>query len=98
MKSVFKTVVQLIRRGLLCLVLIYWACLIGNSVVKLIEGGPSRVIALYRYLGAWVVSGTGGTFVIHKFDWRQCLAIQFFYLAVTLALCFFEWRPSRVRT
>lgn len=102
MRNVFKMIPPVIRRGLLCLLLPYWATFIGYSVVKLIEGGPNEVMAWYKHLGTWVVAGKGPlgdgpTFFIHKFDWRQFLAIQIFCLAVTLVLCFFEWPLSRSR-
>jgi|ERR1035437_8620423 hypothetical protein len=97
--NTFRLILLLIRRAFLWLFLFYWACFIGATTVKLIEGGPTRALALVKYIGTWVVSGeeSGGrvTFVIHELSWPQFLAGQITYLAITLALLYPEWRSWR---
>jgi hypothetical protein len=86
-----------LRRILLEILLIYWVAFIGNTVAKLIEGGPNKAAAWYRNIGTWLVGvdGPPGTFVLHELTWRQFWSIQIFYLAFTLLFCVLELKPIR---
>lgn len=94
--NTFKLILRWIRRGFLCLFVMYWVCFVCGTIVKLSEGGLTRTLAWYRYVGTWVVlgeeSGNSVTFIIHDLSWRQFLAIQATCLAITMILVFFEWR------
>lgn len=82
--SILTTIFRFLRRGLLWLLLIYWAIFIGYTAVKLFRGGPSAVVVWYRHMAR-------ATF---HWNWGTFLAQHSAILAVTLALCFLEWRPA----
>jgi hypothetical protein len=100
--TVLKMIGRLLRLGILAVFLLYWLCFLGTSLVKLIEGGPSSVVAWYRNTATWItaVDGPPGTvrFIIHDFNWHTFLLAQFVYFAITLLLCFFEWRRMGKRS
>ena len=87
----FRFILLLFRRVVLCVMLLYWVAFIGYSVAKFIQGGSERVVAYYWY-----------TLCENRLDpcqwsWRVFLTVQLSYLAITLPLCFFEWRSMRKR-
>jgi hypothetical protein len=84
-----KDVLLLFRRFLLLLLLFYWAAFIGYTVAKFIEGGLGRVASYYEYLTCEYILG------LCRINWRAFCFVQGFYLAITLLLCFFEWRTLR---
>jgi hypothetical protein len=81
----FKMILLLLRRGLLILLILYWVSFIGFTVDKFVVGGPRAVVGYYVHLA-------GAAF---NWRWRVFLAQQIVLLAVTLALCFLELRPSK---
>ena len=100
--TVLKIIGRFLRLGILAIFLLYWLLFLGSSAVKLMEGGPSSVVAWYRYNATWItaVDGPPGTvrFIIHDFTWHSFLLAQFVYLAVTFLLCLIEWRRIKQRS
>ncbi len=100
--KLFRIILRLARRVLLSVLLVYWAIFIGNSAVRLVTGGPSRVAVWYQQtFRAPIISGEckGDTFTFFFPHWgwglfwtRQCVL-----LAITLLMCFIEWRSLRNR-
>ena len=87
----FNYALLLLRRFLLFWLLLYWVAFVGSTAGKLIQDGPARVVAYYRYtLCEYRLEPC-------QWSWRVFLTIQFTYLAITLLLCFFEWRSLRRR-
>jgi len=95
--NILKIILRFIRRCLLGLLLGYWAGFIGYSIVKLIAGGPNRVLSWYKHLYGTGISMNDDLPVFREWSWKEFLAYQFFYLVITLMLCIFEWRKSSIR-
>ena len=100
-----RIVLRLARRGLLCLLLLYWAVFAGESIIALVSGGPARVAVWYRHVFEGHMVGrncvgdtcafTLGPWDLERLGWGRFWAIQFLYLFCTLPLGFFEWRSLR---
>jgi hypothetical protein len=65
---------------------------IGNTIAKFIEGGLSRVAIYYWHIFCEFRQ------VPCPMNWGAFWFAQGVYLAITLLLCFFEWRSWIVRT
>jgi hypothetical protein len=92
--NILKTIGRFFRRSLLGILLGYWAIFIGYTVVKLIDGGPHRVLAWYMHLAGTGIQWKGDSLVFREWNWKEFIAVQAAYLAITLVVCFFEWRSS----
>jgi hypothetical protein len=88
----FGYILLLLRRFLLFWLLIYWVAFIGYTVAKYIEGGPRSVAAYYWYVAC------ENRLEPCRMNWGAFLFAQVVYLAITLLLCFFEWRSLKART
>ncbi len=81
----FKSVLRLLRIVLTCMLLAYWAILIGYSTMELIAGGPAGVVIWYRSTAT----------APSEWDWGAFLSQQVLLLAGTVLLCMIEWRSSK---
>jgi hypothetical protein len=95
--SILKNILRFLRRCLLGLLVGYWSIFIGYSVIKLIGGGPSRVLSWYEHIYGTGIHLKGDLLVLREWSWKEFLAYQVIYLAITLILCFFEWPKSNSR-
>jgi len=95
--SLFKRILIFLRLCILGLLLGYWAIFISCTVIKLIEGGPGRVVAWYKHIGQPPLQGDGTALVLHAWKWEIFLTQQAVLLTLTLLLGAFEWRSSRNR-
>jgi len=87
----FREILLFLRRFLLLLLLLYWASFIGYTVAKFVGGGPGRVRSYYECLMC------GSTLDPCRLHWGAFCFAQGVYLAITLLLCFFEWRTLRAK-
>ncbi len=100
-----RIVLRLLRRGLLCLLLLYWTIFACGSIAALVSGGPTRAAAWYRHVfESHIVGGNcvGDTcaFTLSHSDlersgWGRFWAVQFAYFIGTLLLYSFEWRALK---
>lgn len=83
-----KTIFRSLRRGLLWLMILYWLCFIGYTIMHLVRGGPGSVVAWYMHITH--IDG-----VPFQWSWTAFLARQIGILAITLALVFLGRRAGR---
>jgi len=88
---VFEVLLRLVRRGLIWLLLGYWAVFVGYTIEKWMVGGAAAAAAWYRHIEA--MSRPWGEW--KEWTWWGFLARQVMILAVTLALIYWERRSSR---
>jgi hypothetical protein len=88
----FSNTLLFLRRVLLFLLIFYWVIFIGYTVAKFIEGGPRSVAAYYWYIAC------ENRIEPCPMNWGAFWFAQGVYLAITLLLCFFEWRSLKART
>jgi hypothetical protein len=87
-----RNILLFLRLCLLVLLLLYWAAFIGYTIAKFIEGGLGRVAAYYWHVAC------ENRLEPCSMNWGGFWFAQGAYLAITLLLCFFEWRSWRART
>jgi len=85
--STIKTILLFLRRTLLFVLIAYWMGFIGFTIEKLAAGGLRAVVGFYIHIA-------GAPF---EWNWKVFLAQQLTILAITLVLCFFEWRLLSAR-
>jgi hypothetical protein len=90
----FNYFLMLFRNFLLVTLLFYWATFIGYTIAKYIEGGPNKVAAYYWTDYVTCMNNIEPCPMSWGAFWRDQGGI----LAITLLLCFFEWRSWRSRT
>jgi hypothetical protein len=88
----FRNILLFFRLVLLVLLLFYWVIFIGYTVSKYIEGGPARVAAYYWHIAC------ENRLEPCPMNWGAFWFAQGVYLAITLLLCFFEWRSWKARS
>jgi hypothetical protein len=93
--KIFRVILGLIRRFFMFIFVFYWVVFVGYTVTKFVEGGSSRVASWYRQIGTPPIVWNGETFVFHKMNWGMFWRVQVIYLAITLALFFWEWRTRK---
>jgi hypothetical protein len=93
-----KTILHLVMQGFLMLLLFYWAIFAGNTLVRLFSGGPARVIAWYKHIDGSPIQWDQGALVLPVWDWRLFVARESMILAITLGLCYLEWRVLQKKT
>jgi hypothetical protein len=90
--NALKTMLRLLRRGLMWLLIVYWVVFIGYTIKSLIQGGPEAVVRFYRHI---FYMHAGALQVPVEWNWGPFLAAQAVYLAITLALILFERRAQK---
>jgi len=80
---VFKMALRLLLLGLAWFLTLYWGIFISYTTMHLVTGGPSAVVGWYKHI-------SGAPF--QHWSWGKFLAGQIAIFAITLALCYFEWR------
>ena len=97
--KLLRTVLLWCLRGLLWLLLFYWAIFAAYTAVNWMEGGPQKVAAWYKHVfqGLLTANCADGdcTFIMPVWSWRAFWAVQAIYLAITLLLIRFELRSRR---
>jgi hypothetical protein len=88
----FGYILLLLRRFLLFWLLIYWVAFISYTIAKYIEGGLDKVATYYWYVACENRLGPCPR------NWGAFWFAQGVYLAITLLLCFFEWRSWKTGT
>jgi hypothetical protein len=86
--SLTKSILRLLRRGLVWLLIAYWVVFLGYTIKNLAMGGPRAVVAWYMH-----VSYAGGLPL--QWSWGRFLARQVAILAITLAVCISARRSSK---
>ena len=90
--NAMKTILRSLRRGLMWLLIAYWAVFIGYTIKNLVQGGPEAVVRFYRHI---LYMHAGAQQVPTEWNWGPFLAAQAVYLAITLALIYFERRGRK---
>lgn len=95
-----RAVFRVFRLGLLGVLLLYWAVFAGNSIAKLVTGGPAQVTEWYRHLAfQGSLSGTctsgGCALYFPPLNVLHFWMVQFIYFVFTLLLIFLEWSHRR---
>jgi hypothetical protein len=84
--SFVKMTFQVLRRGLIWLLIGYCVIFVGHTITNLVTGGPSAVIVWYRHIARAPI----------RWNWVVFLCRQLVILAVTVTLCLFgRNRPRR---
>jgi hypothetical protein len=106
--QLLKLVFTVIRRCILVLLLLYWFIFIFDSAIKLITGGPDRVLDWYQHIGTQVLPDDSQTsqsgsvsFRIRPFTWTKFFIDQAALAGITMLLLWPERRAllrKKIRT
>ncbi len=77
-----KATFRLLRRGLIWLLILYWAGFVGYTIRNLAAGGPSAVVGWYMHINGDLVD----------WKWGRFLARQGAIIGLTVALLIFGRR------
>jgi hypothetical protein len=82
--NLIKIILRLLRRSLIWLLIAYWIVFVSYTIMHLAAGGPGAVVVWYRHIGG----------MPFRWNWWMFLAGQMVVLAITVTLCFLEWRHT----
>jgi hypothetical protein len=61
-----KSILRLLRRGLILLLITYWAVFISYTIKNLLVGGPGALVIWYRHISNTLFYWSWGKFVVQQ--------------------------------